>query len=156
MIVFLDTGVIGLLSSPKKTGEAPECRQWLYYLLAKVVYVTSSDLCDYEVRRSLLLNQIKNTLATQGINNLDDLENLIEFLPITKDIMKRGAELWALSRVRGQPTAASESIDADIIIAATCQILQEEYPGQKLIVATSNVKHLSRFLEAKEWREIKF
>ncbi len=53
-------------------------------------------------------------------------------------------------------SADSKNIDADIIIAATCQPIQEEYPGQRLIVATSNVKHLSRFLEAKEWQEIKF
>lgn len=83
MIVFLDTGIIGLLSSPRKTGEAVEGKEWLFHLLSRGVYVTSSDLCDYEVRRSLLLNQIYNPLATEGIKNLDELQDLIEFLPLT-------------------------------------------------------------------------
>ena len=41
-----------------------------------------------------------------------------------------------------------------VIIGATCQLIQEEYPGQRLIVATTNVKHLSRFIEAKQWTQI--
>lgn len=92
MIVFLDTGIIGLLSSPRKTGAAAECKQWLYHLLSRSVYVVSSDLCDYEVRRSLLLNQIQNPLATEGINNLDELQDLIEFLSLTKNSMRRAAQ----------------------------------------------------------------
>jgi hypothetical protein len=51
MIVFLDSGVLGLLSSPYQQGEARECGEWLYKLLARSVYVVSSDICDYEVRR---------------------------------------------------------------------------------------------------------
>jgi predicted nucleic acid-binding protein len=156
MIVFLDTGIIGILSSPRKIGEDYECKQWLYHLLARGIYVASCDLCDYEVRRSLLLNKIKNPLAVEGIENLDQLQDLIEFLPITKNLMKKAAELWAISRSKGQATADIKNIDADIIIATTCQLLQVEDPDQNLIIATTNVKHLSRFLEARNWREIKF
>ena len=71
MIVFLDSGVLGILSSSQKTDLVSQCKQWFYQLLARGIYVVSSELCDYEVRRSLLLNKIKNPLATQSLNNLD-------------------------------------------------------------------------------------
>jgi hypothetical protein len=43
-----------------------------------------------------------------------------------------------------------------VIIAAQCQLLQQEYLGQALIIATTNVNHLSRFIDAQEWQEITF
>jgi hypothetical protein len=33
-------------------------------------------------------------------------------------------------------------------------MLQEEFPGLYVVTATTNVKHLSRFTEAKTWQEI--
>lgn len=59
MIVFIDSGVLGLLTHPKKAGKLADCEDWLYSLLSKGVYVVSSDICDYEVRRSLLLESVK-------------------------------------------------------------------------------------------------
>ena len=51
MIVLIDSSVLGILANPNKLGEAKECEEWLYKLLSKGVYVATSDLCDYEVRR---------------------------------------------------------------------------------------------------------
>ena len=45
---------------------------------------------------------------------------------------------------------------ADIIICAQYKLLEKEYPGRYIVIATTNVKHLSRFTEAKEWQEIEF
>ena len=70
--------------------------------------------------------------------------------------MRLAANLWATSRSQGQPTADPKTLDADVIIAAQCQLIQQEYPGQSLIIATTNVNHLSRFIEAQEWQNIKF
>ncbi len=42
MIVFLDSGVLGLLTNPNKEGQPLLCENWLYSLLAKGVYVVSS------------------------------------------------------------------------------------------------------------------
>lgn len=153
MIVFLDTGILGLICSPKNDGEAGECKAWLYKLLAKSVYVVTSDLCDYEVRRGLLLAASKNPKLS-GLENLETLQEIIDFLPLTKPAMKRAAQLWADSRIQGKLTAAAENIDADIIIAAQYQLLKEEYPGRYLAIATTNVKHLSQFADAREWRSI--
>ncbi len=154
MIVFIDTGVLGLLSSPNDESEAQKCQQWLYYLLSKGVYVISSDLCDYEVRRSLILNKMRQS-KYQGLDNLDKLEDLIDFLPITKPVMKCAAQLWAMSRRQGMPTTDEKNIDADVIIAAQCQLFQQENLGQNLIIATTNVKHLSRFVQAQRWQDVR-
>ena len=54
------------------------------------------------------------------------------------------------------PTADDLSLDADVIICAQYQLLAEEFPGRYVVIATNNVKHLSRFTEAKEWQDIDF
>ncbi|MGB5771266.1 MAG: type II toxin-antitoxin system VapC family toxin, partial [Crocosphaera sp.] len=79
MIVFLDSGVLGLLTNPNKEGKPLLCENWLYSLLAKGVYVVSSDVCDYEVRRSLILEKAKNP-GLDSVNNLDELRDIIDFL----------------------------------------------------------------------------
>ncbi len=55
MIVFLDSGILGLIASPNERTEVTVCQNWVFGLLAKGVYIVSSDICDYEIRRSLLL-----------------------------------------------------------------------------------------------------
>ena len=55
MIVFLDSGILGLIASPNERTEVIACQNWVFGLIAKGVYIISSDICDYEIRRSLLL-----------------------------------------------------------------------------------------------------
>ncbi len=104
MIVFLDTGVLGLLSSPNNRGEAKECKEWFYRLLARSIYVVTSDICDYEVRRSLLLASLTNP-TVKGIENLDELQQVIDFLALTKGVMREACIFWAEARSQGLPTA---------------------------------------------------
>ncbi len=153
MIVFLDTGVLGLVTSPSNKGDARECKEWFYRLLARGIYVITSDICEYEVRRSLILASFINT-TVQGIENLDELQQVIDFLPLTKDVMQKAALLWAEARSQGISTADEKNIDADIIIASQWQLLTEDFPGQYIVIATTNVKHLKRFTEAKLWKNI--
>lgn len=155
MIVFFDTGVLGLVASPNNTGEAKECKEWLYGLLARSVYVVTSDICDYEVRRGLLLASLTNP-TVQGIQNLDNLPAVIDFLPLTQMVMKEAAQLWAQAHSQGIQTADNKNIDADIIICAQVRVIQQENPGQYIVVATTNTKHLQRFTEANLWRDVKF
>ena len=62
--------------------------------------------------------------------------------------MRRAAEMWAIARQQGTPTADPREIDADVILAA-----QAESVGA--VVATENVGHLSLFVDARRWREIR-
>ncbi|MEL7010247.1 MAG: type II toxin-antitoxin system VapC family toxin [Cyanobacteria bacterium J06629_2] len=155
MIVFIDTGILGLLANPNKKGEAADCEQWLLGLLSKGVSVLTSDICDYEVRRNLILESFRKP-NINSVTSLNELKDLITFLPISNKVMIKAASLWAEARIQGVPTADDKSLDADIIICAQYKLLEQEYPGRYIVIATTNVKHLSLFTEAKEWREIEF
>ena len=155
MIIFIDTGVLGLLANPNKKGQAADCEQWLLGLLSKGVSVLTSDICDYEVRRNLILESLRKP-NVNGIDSLDELKDLITFLPISNEVMLEAASLWAEARIQGVPTADNKSLDADIIICAQYKLLEQEYPGRYIVIATTNVKHISRFAEAKKWQEIEF
>lgn len=155
MIICLDTGIIGILTSPSDRQEVIDCRNWLYGLTARGAYFVSSDICDYEVRRSLILESFKHN-KEQSIKDLNDLQQIVDFFPVTTEAMRLAAHLWATSRSQGQATADPKTLDADVIITAQCQIIQQENPGQSLIIATTNVNHLSRFLDAQEWQNINF
>jgi predicted nucleic acid-binding protein len=61
--------------------------------------------------------------------------------------MIKAAELWAEVRKQGKPTADSQALDGDVILAA--QALHAD-----AVVATENVAHLSLLVEAKHWKKI--
>lgn len=155
MIVMTDSGILGKLCNPNRTEETIAVNDWLFTLLSRGIFVVSSYICDYEVRRSLILDSLKKS-NVNSIQDLDELKDLITFLPITKEVMLKAANLWAEARIQGIPTADDKSLDADIIICAQYKVLEQEYPGRYIVIATTNVKHLSRFTEAKEWQEIEF
>jgi predicted nucleic acid-binding protein len=100
------------------------------------------EIADYEVRRNLLL-----TGLTPSVARLDQLKRFLTYLPLTTDTMMKAAALWAEARKTGQPTADPKELDADVILAA--QAL-----AAGAIVATENVGHLARFVEARHWRDI--
>lgn len=151
MIVFLDSGVLHTLISNSKVKEVIDCQDWFYYILSRGALVVTSTICNYEVKRELIRR--KNL---KEINNLAQLKNLIDFIPVDEATLELAAELWAEARNKGLPTADNLSLDADVIICAQYQILVNTYPGRYVVIATTNVNHLSRFTEAKEWQNIKF
>ncbi len=66
--------------------------------------------------------------------------------------MLLAAQLWAEARQRGKPTADSKSLDGDVILASLAKLA--EIAGNTVIIATRNVKHLSLFVDAREWQNI--
>jgi hypothetical protein len=66
--------------------------------------------------------------------------------------MLKAAELWAEARKRGRPTADPKELDGDVILAAQAALVADE--GNEVIIATTNVGHLSQFIDAREWRFI--
>jgi hypothetical protein len=110
-------------------------------------------LCDYEVRRNLILES-ERTGNKDSLNNLDELNDFISFLSVSDESFKLASVLWAQSKLSGIPTAKDGSLDADLIICAQWRILSAQYPGQMSIIATTNVKHLSRFATASRWQDI--
>jgi predicted nucleic acid-binding protein len=151
VIVLLDSGIVHTLVSTSKVKEVTDCQDWFYYLLSRSALVVTSVICNYEVKRELIRRK-----KVQEINNLNQLKALIDFLSVDEPTLELAAELWAEARNKGLPTADDLSLDADVIICAQYKLLVEEYPGRYVVIATTNVKHLSRFTEAKEWRDIEF
>lgn len=157
MIVILDSGILDLISTSAKSisiaknSEIEQCTEWFYYLLSKGVFVTTSDICYYEVRRKFV------HIKSESVQILDELREIIDFLPLTTEVVKKASELWAEVRWQNIPTADSKTLDADMMISALWVILSEESPGQSVFIATKNVRHMKIFAkeQALDWDSIK-
>ena len=143
-VVFLDAGPIGLVTNPKLSPESTLCTRWLQTLITSNIRVIIPEIADYEVRRELL-----RANKVMGIARLDELVNLVEYLLITT-AMRQAAMFWAQARQQGQPTAGDKTIDSDMILAAQAMTLDVV----DVVIATTNVGHLSRFAPADLWQNI--
>lgn len=144
-VIILDTGPLGLVTNPRLSAESVACAQWLQTHITAGNRVIIPEIADYEVRRELLrANKIK------GIARLDDLAKFLEYLPIATISMRQAAQLWAQARQQGQPTAGDKTIDGDMILVA--QAMTIGVPD--IVIATTNVGHLSRFVAAELWQSI--
>jgi predicted nucleic acid-binding protein len=148
-IIALDAGPLGLLTHRKDNKEAEACRKWLVTQIAAGSQIIVPAIADYEVRRELI-----RAGKSQGISRLDQFIDATpeRYLPPTAEAFRKAAELWAKVRNEGLPTAADEALDADVLFAA--QLLTSKFAAEKLVVATSNPKHIARFLNAREWQNI--
>ena len=142
--VLLDSAPLGLLTAPPRKLQAQACSRWLASLTAARVRVIVPEITDYELRRELL-----RAGKPTSVRRLDALARSTEYLPITTVAMRRAAELWAQARQQGLPTAADNTIDCDVILAAQALTL-----GVPVVVATTNLGHLSRFVPAELWQQI--
>ncbi|MBD2298234.1 nuclease [Nostoc sp. FACHB-87] len=144
-VIVLDTGVLGLVTNPKLSNEGVACTQWLQSHVTLGSRIIIPEIADYEVRRELL-----RANKTKGIARLDNLAKFLEYLPLTTTAMRQAAEFWAQARQQGQPTAGDKTIDGDMILVAQAIVLG--IPD--IVIATTNVGHLSRFVVAELWQNI--
>jgi predicted nucleic acid-binding protein len=121
------------------------CAQWLQGLLAVRTRVVVPEIADYEVRRELL-----RANKTKGLAHLDAMGSSLEYLPITTAAMRQAAIFWAQARQQGRPTASNQAIDGDMILVAQALTLGVT----DVIIATTNVGHLSRFAPSDLWQNI--
>ena len=148
-VVLLDAGPLGLITNPRGARDALECNQWMEMLLANGVQVVIPEIADYEIRRELL-----RANKTKGLERLNGVKEVIEYIPITTPAMLKAAEFWAQARQQGRPTAADKSLDADVILAAQAFTLEDR--EEDVVIATTNVAHLEQFFVAKHWRDIDY
>jgi predicted nucleic acid-binding protein len=146
-LVLLNANPLGMVANPKGRARALACQQWAWGLVAAKVRVIVPEIADYEVRRELIRRG-----ATTSLRRLDHIKAGLEYIPISTDIMLRSAELWALARQTGRPTASPDALDADCILAATALIAAR--PGDVVTVATDNVAHVGQFVDARPWEQI--
>lgn len=106
------------------------------------------EICDYELRRELLLNR-----SSKAIANLDAFSRRAPVARVTPDVWHQAAGLWARLRQEGQPTADRHALDGDVILCATALLYARE-TGLEVVIATTNVGHLERMATAALWEEI--
>jgi predicted nucleic acid-binding protein len=104
------------------------------------------EIADYELRRELL-----RAKKEKGLARLDALASRLEYLPLTTAAMRHAATLWAQARQQGLPTADDKALDGDVILAAQLISLGVS----DVVIATTNVGHLSRFAPAALWPDIR-
>ncbi|WP_217352466.1 hypothetical protein [Candidatus Viridilinea mediisalina] len=109
--------------------------------------VSVAEIADYEVRRELL-----RARKRRGIERLNSLKSEFGYVEITTATMLQAAEFWAQLRQQGKPTADNAALDGDVILAAQAALLIGI--GHSVVVATTNVAHLSRMVPAEAWQKI--
>ena len=143
----MDSGPIGEVTHPRAESREP-IREWLASLLDAGASAALPEIVDYEHRRKLL-----HLGATRQVQRLDEFGEIFGYEPLSTRAMRRASELWAKARRRGTPTAPDDAIDVDVILAAQAQILEED--GHDVVVATTNPRHLTLFVDARPWSEIR-
>lgn len=140
MNLVLDAGVLSDLCHPNPAQAAS-----VQLRLAKLrathgpVSVYVPETADFEVRRKLI-----HLRKTRSLARLDILHGHFAYLAIDTSMMRRAAQLWAEARWRGQPTAAADGLDVDVVLAAQALSVSGT-------VATTNVRHLRQFVPVQDW-----
>lgn len=146
-VVFLDAGPLGMVINPMAEARNDACNRWMVELVRRGFRIVVPEIADYEVRRELVRARL-----TKALTRLDNLKTTITYCPLTTDAMLRAAEFWAYVRNIGKPTADDKELDGDVILAAQAEV-HARMAGD-VVIATTNVRHLSLIAKARLWEEI--
>lgn len=148
-VILLDAGPLGLLTNPKKTPETRAITQWAIDIMAAGHRLMVPAIADYEVRREL-----ERAGRRRGLAQLDafNIARSDRYLSLSDSALRLAAKLWAQARNAGMPTADPKELDCDVLIAA--QALTIGTSTSDLVIATTNVGHLARFVAADLWTNI--
>lgn len=146
-LIILDSGPLGAATNLKAKNIPLACQQWLQNMLERSERIAIPEIADYEVCRELLRANLLNSLR-----RLNSFKQALEYIPIQTETMLLAAQLWADIRKRGKPTADLKALDGDVILAAQAQLLTND--STEVIVATTNLKHLSLLTNAAHWQDI--
>jgi predicted nucleic acid-binding protein len=147
--LVLDSGPLGLLTHPQRNAEVLVFTEWLSQCLRTGNRVIIPAIVFYEIRRELL-----RAGKTVSVSRLEAFASTApgRYLPLTDEALQLAAALWARARQQGRPTADAKELDIDVILAAQAPSFGPA-PGD-VVVATTNPKHLSQFVNAQDWRQI--
>lgn len=142
-VIILDTGPLGLLTNPKKTTETRAMTRWALDMMRAEHRLMVPAIADYEVRREL-----ERAGRRQGLAQLDvfNAARADRYIALSDEALRLAARLWAQARNAGMPTADPKELDCDVLIAA--QALTLGIPTADLVIATTHVGHLGRFVPA--------
>lgn len=140
---------LGLVTQRRGVPVADACRKWAADCLRNGAILIVPAIADFEVRREL-----ERAKKTHGLTRLN-VFNAAEpgrYLPLSDTALRLAATLWAQARQRGMATADPKELDCDTLIAA--QALTYSVPASDIVIATSNVGHLSQFVSVALWTDI--
>jgi predicted nucleic acid-binding protein len=145
--IFLDSGPLGLACNSPKKPATRRFQDWAAEVTSDDRAIVIPEIIDYEIRREIIrLNH------ASSLDRLNDLREIFLFEPLNSRTLERAAEFWAMARRRGKPTADPQALDCDVILAAQASLIAER--GHQVTVATTNVRHLSLFVDARDWATI--
>ncbi len=147
--LVLDSAPLGLLTHPQRNAEVVAITDWLAQCLLSGHRIIVPAIIHYELRRELL-----RANKSLGVARLDafSVQTPGRYLPLSDEALRLAAELWAMARQQGRSTADVKDLDVDVILAA--QALSFGPASSDITVVTTNPKHLSQFVIAKNWNEI--
>ncbi|MFO0608714.1 MAG: PIN domain-containing protein [Polyangiales bacterium] len=140
MKLALDTSVLGALCHPRKHADVKLWFRGVRGVQGATVYLP--EVADFELRRELL-----RIPSPASLRALDSLPAEIDYLPITTEIMRSAAAMWAALWNTGRPLGTADSLGADVILAAQARAVGAT-------VVTENVAHIGRMVDAVTWRDV--
>ena len=75
LIIILDTGTLGLVTNPYHSPVSLECKNWFKKILLNTIKVTTSEVCDYELRRELIRSNKKESLKRLELIRKENLKS---------------------------------------------------------------------------------
>lgn len=143
-IILLDTGVLGKICNPKPVRNVQEFLDFLKE--EKNIDIIVPEICDYELRRNLLLENLD-----KSIRKLNKFRRIDQLLFFDTNTMIIASEIWSDIRKQGNPTENKDSLDGDVILAAQAYQMKAYY--EEVIVLTTNPKDIVKFnyLGIKTW-----
>lgn len=154
-VIFLDAGPLGILANPKMPSPDLTVRalRWAVDLARAGHRLVVPAVADFEVRREFLRAGMKRSVALLDAWNGAQPDR---YLPLTDTALKLGAELWAKARNAGALPADPRELNGDVLIAAQALDYQTAYgiDARDVVIATTNVGHLSQFVTAALWTNI--
>ena len=148
-VIVLDSGPLGLATKRRGVAGAESCRAWIRTCLQGGAAFKVPAIAYYEVAREL--DRIGNLPGLDRLNSFCE-EEVGRYVPLTDQALRLAIKLWARSRNAGTPTSDPRELDCDVLLAA--QALTIGIPESDLIIATTNVGHLSQFTPAALWTDI--
>ena len=150
-VIVLDTTPLGLVTQkPGNSSEVDACLRWIADMTRAGSRIVVPEIADYEIRREL--TRARKMIGLQRLDAFNAARQ-DRYLPITTEAMLRAVALWAQARNVGSATADNHALDGDVILVA--QALGLGVPVGEIIVATSNVRHIARFIAADMWFNIR-
>lgn len=149
LTIILDTSPLSTVTKRRGVPEADACRQWVADCRRAGHRVFAPAIAYYEVAREL-----ERSGGVAGLSRLDAFCAMPDcYVPLTDTALHLAVKLWAQARNARRQTADPKELDCDVLIAA--QALDLGVSVADLIVATSNIGHLTQFAPAALWASIK-